>query len=152
MHWTLLFLTLTQSIKVLVSPFHIVASCTDHIRTTVHCTLLICAGEHGFCFKNSYLVCRLDRVLIDVWSDYTILQDFPHSGRNLHLYQKTSQRLEQMGIKQTWTQCWKCIKHLRLLCGRAQDSNSHSGTALCTCPFYNELDWVLSRISVQSRK
>ncbi|KAG6930280.1 hypothetical protein G0U57_004112, partial [Chelydra serpentina] len=84
-------------------------------------------------------------MLINVWSDCTVFHDFSQSGRNIHLYWEISWRLKQAGIERTPAQGREHMNQMRLPYRRAKDSNSLSGKASCTFPFYEELDQVLSR-------
>ncbi|EMP36417.1 hypothetical protein UY3_06399 [Chelonia mydas] len=58
----------------------------------------------------------------------------------------TSTQTFHRGIHQAPAQCQECMKHLRLLYQRTKGSNSCPGRGPWTCPFYDELDQVLSRV------
>lgn len=84
-------------------------------------------------------------VLINVWVECPVLYEFGWISRNVHMHWKISWRLEQVAIQRTPSQCWKCMKRLRFLYRKVKDYNSWSGKTCLTCPFCEELDWVLAR-------
>ncbi|XP_067409038.1 uncharacterized protein [Emydura macquarii macquarii] len=102
---------------------------------------LIMVTEHPECAPAWSRPEVLD--LIGLWSKESVLAQLRASKRNLDIYKKISLNMLEKGYRRDVQQCHVKIEELKQVYQKTKEANSHSGSSLKTCRFYEELHAIL---------